>query len=181
MNEINQENPPQARVECEHHWVSEHEPNHILYWVRICSQCNQPDWDDLDREIKKLLEEKKMAAEEGSFPKNMTLAGSMDNSNHFQMRARDLVYQYAKNRLDKTDDIYERFGLSDVYVVWFCRTLGNWKALLSTNLPDGMYYEVTHDGNKGCDYLDVYKKFHNVGVLSEVEPEHAFNQSHLVP
>ena len=31
----------------------------------------------------------------------------------------------------------------DVYVVWVCKTLQNNKALLSTTLPDGMYFEVT--------------------------------------
>ena len=49
----------------------------------------------------------------------------------------------------------------DVYVTWFCKTLQNWKALLSTNVPDGVYYEVTHNGNKNETYVDVYKKWEN--------------------
>lgn len=49
----------------------------------------------------------------------------------------------------------------DVYIVWFCKTLQNWKALISTTLPDGMYYEVTYNGDKKEIYLDAYKKFEN--------------------
>lgn len=52
----------------------------------------------------------------------------------------------------------------DVYIVWFCKTLQNWKALASTNIPDGMYYEITHDGNKNKTYVDVYKKWDNFWV-----------------
>lgn len=49
----------------------------------------------------------------------------------------------------------------DVYVVWSCKTLGNNKALLSTNVPDGMYYEITYNGAKGEAYFDAYKKWEN--------------------
>lgn len=52
----------------------------------------------------------------------------------------------------------------DVYIVWFCKTLQNWKALASTNIPDGMYYEITHDGDKNKTYVDVYKKWDNFWV-----------------
>ena len=54
------------------------------------------------------------------------------------------------------------FTENEVYVVWFAKTLQNWKALASTTLPDGMYYEVTHNGDKGETYLDAYKKFDNI-------------------
>ena len=33
--------------------------------------------------------------------------------------------------------------------------------LLSTTLPDGMYYEVTYNKAKDEFYLDAYKKFEN--------------------
>ncbi len=76
-----------------------------------------------------------------------------------QELARTIVMQYANEHLDKSDDI--QIELRDVYVVWFCKTLQNWKALLSTTLPDGMYYEVTYNGDKKEAYLDAYKKFEN--------------------
>lgn len=64
------------------------------------------------------------------------------------------VKQYTTDHLDKSDD----FNDFDVYVVWYCKTIQNWKALLSTTLRDGMYYEVTYDGVNKVFYLDVYKK-----------------------
>ena len=67
------------------------------------------------------------------------------------------VREYAREHMDKSDP-----GLDfDVYVVWSCKTLQNNKALLSTSLPDGMYYECTYNGDKGEVYLDAYKKFEN--------------------
>lgn len=51
--------------------------------------------------------------------------------------------------------------LVDIYVVWSCKTLQNNKALLSTNISDGMYYEITFNGDKNELYLDAYKKQFN--------------------
>lgn len=55
----------------------------------------------------------------------------------------------------------------DVYVVWTCKTLQNNKALLSTTLPDGMYFEATYNGDKKELYLDAYKKEKNVCIKVE--------------
>ena len=49
----------------------------------------------------------------------------------------------------------------EVFIVWMCKTLQNNKALLSTTLFDGMYYEATYYGDKHEAYLDAYKKFEN--------------------
>ena len=49
-----------------------------------------------------------------------------------------------------------------MFVVWFCKTLQNSKALLSTNVSDGMYYELTYNGDKKEAYLDAYKKWQNM-------------------
>lgn len=48
-----------------------------------------------------------------------------------------------------------------IYVVWFVKVLQNWKALLSTNIPDGRYYEVTYNGDKEEAYVDTYQKILN--------------------
>ena len=71
------------------------------------------------------------------------------------------VENYVIQHLDKSNPMPE-FG---VYVVWFCYILGGWKCLVSTTLPDGMYYEVTYDKDKNSIYLDAYKKFDNVEIL----------------
>jgi hypothetical protein len=53
-------------------------------------------------------------------------------------------------------------GIEDVYIVWFCKVLQNWKALAGTHHGDGMYYEITFDGNNDLVYFDAYKKWQNV-------------------
>ena len=78
-----------------------------------------------------------------------------------------LVSDYIKEHLDKSDKIPE----FEVYIVWKCKILQNWKYLCASTLPDGMYYELTFDGDKNRWYLDAYKKFENrcitVGNLSK--------------
>lgn len=69
------------------------------------------------------------------------------------------VARYTNDHLDKTDN--KTITVNDVFVVWYCKTLQNWKALLSTTLFDGMYYELTYNGDKDELYLDAYKKFEN--------------------
>lgn len=76
-----------------------------------------------------------------------------------QEQAKRIIRDYVNAHLDKSDNI--AITEEDVYVVWFCKTLQNWKALLSTTLPDGQYYEVTFNGDKQEIYLDVYKKWEN--------------------
>lgn len=77
----------------------------------------------------------------------------------YQKIARKIVLNYANEHIDKTDNV--QITLDNVFIVWFCKTLQNWKALVSTTLPDGMYYEVTYNGDKKEVYLDAYKKFEN--------------------
>ncbi len=57
--------------------------------------------------------------------------------------------------------------LNEVYVVWFSKTLQNWKALLSTSRNDGLYFEITYDGSKNQSYVDSYIKIANVCVTDE--------------
>lgn len=75
--------------------------------------------------------------------------------------ARNMVCSFVMDRMEKTDTHFDSFNVDDVFVVWFCKVLQNWKALVSTTLPDGMYYEVTFDGDKNQVYIDSYKKFDN--------------------
>lgn len=46
----------------------------------------------------------------------------------------------------------------EAYVVSFTYVLGDWKALISTTLADGRYYEVTFNKESGSAYVDVYVK-----------------------
>ena len=72
-------------------------------------------------------------------------------------KALDIVRSYIMEHLDKSDEKPE----FDLYTVWKCKTLQNWKYMISSTLHDGMYYEVTFNGDKNEWYLDAYKKFEN--------------------
>ena len=89
--------------------------------------------------------------------------------------SKNAVRNYVINHLDKSDTVPN----FDVYIVWYCKTLQNfvwycktlqnWKALLSTTLFDGMYYELTVNGDKDEAYLDVYKKLDNNCIKIQAE------------
>lgn len=70
-----------------------------------------------------------------------------------------IIVDYVNENMDKTDAT--EIGLDDVYVVWSCKALQNHKALLSTTVSDGMYYEMTFNGDKNELYMDAYKKWEN--------------------
>lgn len=71
-----------------------------------------------------------------------------------------MVLSYFNDIIKPTNEELE-LNEDCIYVVWSCKTLQNNKALLSTTLPDGMYYEVTYDGDKDSVYFDAYKKVTN--------------------
>ena len=88
----------------------------------------------------------------------------MINKNTMKL-IKETVRDYTNEHIDKTDKM--QITVDDVYVVWFCKTLQNWKALASTTVPDGMYYELTYNGDKDEMYLDAYKKFENRCIRDE--------------
>lgn len=76
----------------------------------------------------------------------------------FISKAKRLVENYTREHIGK-NDIIPKF---DVFVVWNSYILGNIKALLSTTIRDGMYYEVTYNKEKNEIYFDAYKKQENI-------------------
>ena len=85
----------------------------------------------------------------------------------FLRKSMEIVRDYTNEHLDKTDN--KEITLDDVFIVWSCKTLQNNKALLSTTVSDGMYYEITHNGDKKEIYVDAYKKFENRCIKLEEE------------
>lgn len=85
----------------------------------------------------------------------------MSNSKFLNMCI-DEVIKYTNNHVDATDKV--KITADNVYVVWLCKTLQNNKALLSTSISDGMYYEFTYNGDKEELYMDCYKKWENICI-----------------
>ena len=93
----------------------------------------------------------------------------MFGSQEFIQKVKEEVCKYANEHLDKSDNI--QITTDDVFIVWYCKTLQNQKALASTTLFDGMYYEITFNGDKNEMYLDAYKKFENRCIKIPVEED----------
>jgi hypothetical protein len=77
----------------------------------------------------------------------------MNNPDEFLHKAKRLV----ATEVNSVD-------IDDVYIVWFCKTLGNWKALVNTDKVNGMYWEVTYNGAKKETYVDTYRKTDNRAI-----------------
>lgn len=83
----------------------------------------------------------------------------------FVKKCRQLVANYVNEHLDQSDVNDGKVDLlepAEVYMVWYSKSLQNHKGLFSTPLADGMYYEITYNGDKNELYFDAYKKFQNI-------------------
>lgn len=85
---------------------------------------------------------------------NMSDVGVLNDMDY---DALSIVAGYIKEHLDKSDPA----PYFDLFIVWKCKTLQNFKCLISSTIHDGMYYELTYNGDKQEWYLDAYKKFEN--------------------
>ena len=84
-------------------------------------------------------------------------------SQEFLLSCKQKVAEYFNRKKEKTD-ITPEMKEEDVYVVWYSKTLQNHKALLSTPISDGMYYEITYNGDRNELYFDAYKKWENICI-----------------
>lgn len=76
------------------------------------------------------------------------------NEKDFVAFCRKAVMEHVNEEIHKSDPVTEE----EVYVVWLTKVLQNNKALLGTTRPDGLYYEITYDGDKKIAYVDEYIK-----------------------
>ena len=72
--------------------------------------------------------------------------------------------EFTKLCKQKVMDFYKQsrnYKPKEIYIVWCVKVLQNNKALLSTTWPDGLYFELTYDGDKKKLYFDAYKRQEN--------------------
>ena len=93
------------------------------------------------------------------FPKEFgeSLAADLRDPDEYLKKAKLLVSHHYNSFLTKAQET----DPDDFYVVWFAKVLGNWKALVSTDVASGLYWEVTYNGNKNETYVDAYTKQEN--------------------
>ena len=85
------------------------------------------------------------------------------DSYKLMVACKNIILDYIKNEKEITDKKI-KINIEDVYVVWSVKVLQNNKFLMSTTSPDGLYYELTYNGDKEEVYVDVYKKWKNYVV-----------------
>lgn len=95
------------------------------------------------------------------------------SSEEFMKLAKAKVYEMALASLCPTDDVV--FTIDNVYIVTHAFILKNQKAMVSTTLTDGKYYEVTYNEAKSEMYVDQYVKVQNktysfMELMSKTEP-----------
>ena len=81
----------------------------------------------------------------------------------FLLLVKQSIADYFNSQSDSTDK-NGTITTDNVFIVWYCKALQNSKALASTTVSDGMYYECTYNGDKHEMYVDAYKKWQNVVV-----------------
>ena len=84
----------------------------------------------------------------------------------FMKKCKEIVVDYFNSQADLTDK-NGKITKDDTFIVWAVKTLQNNKALASTKVSDGMYYELTYNGDKKEIYVDAYKKCKNFVVKVE--------------
>lgn len=138
-----------------------------IQWMLFAERLYQADdpieyiLDNLETMYAKLMkEETKMPTKFAEEIKTVTLT-PIDNDHMLKMAKAAVVAWYNEHNAPAT------IGMEDVYIAWFCKVLQNWKALAGTHHSDGMYYEVTYDGDKDAAYVDAYKKWQNVSMRGE--------------
>jgi len=72
----------------------------------------------------------------------------------------DEFLKLAKKYIVKDFYCFNDFDIdeSQVLLIWFCKTIQNWKAIFTTNVLDGKIFEVTYNGDKNEIYIDEYVK-----------------------
>lgn len=73
-------------------------------------------------------------------------------------KAVSIAKQYIHDHLKDTE------AVPTIFVVWKVTVLQNYKCLIATTLPHGMYIELTYDGDEAEWYMDVYRKAENVVI-----------------
>ena len=95
-----------------------------------------------------------------SLSKQYNTGKTMGNQ-EFESRATSIVRNWY--------NVHVPMAPTEIYVVWMAKVLQNNKAMISSNLSDGRYFEVTWDGGRECFYLDVYSKVENQALNIEGE------------
>ena len=82
---------------------------------------------------------------------------------HFESVCQKKLLEWYREHKPETE-----ITAADIFTVWLCKTLQNYKCLVSTSISgDGIYAEYTFNGDKQELYEDVYGKITNRKITEE--------------
>lgn len=61
----------------------------------------------------------------------------------------------------------ENYKIEELHLVWFSKTLQNFKCCICDLKSNNRYYECTYNGNKKELYVDIYDKVYNTKVTAD--------------
>ena len=85
---------------------------------------------------------------------------NIKDTKHFQ----EVCFEKAKEYFQEQSG--QPFECEKISVVWYCKTLQNFKCLIfAYSNGKGLYFEFTFNGDKGELYMDVYTKIKNECIV----------------
>lgn len=82
------------------------------------------------------------------------IIGDFFTSDDFLNNVKAIVLRIIQDQLDPSDK--RTVTIDDIYVVSYSFVMEEQKAMISTTLPDGKYYECTYDKLKHMIYVTTY-------------------------
>lgn len=99
-----------------------------------------------------------------STPSPADIAPRVVASDPMTIAKRVVVANFNEHRKSRT---VPELQMKDVFIVWFTKTLMNWKAIIASSQAKGLFWEVSYNGVRKEIYLDVYTKINNVKISME--------------
>lgn len=77
-------------------------------------------------------------------------------SYEFEVKCKNAIIEILGN-----EPYNEEYTIKDIHLVWFSKSLKNFKGLFIDNGKNNRYYECTYNGEKDELYIDLYRKTDN--------------------
>lgn len=89
---------------------------------------------------------------------------NLDPDRFLRAAKRLVVDNYNRHYNPDTDT---ELTVGDVYIVWFAKALGNWRAIVSSNVARGLLYDVSYNGHRAEATIDVFRRINVTKVAIE--------------
>jgi len=110
-------------------------------------------------DFKEVLQNIKQAVDEKLEEEGVDTKSGPDPDRFLKLARQIAVNNYNENKTGRS-----KLKADNVHIVWYSKTLSNWKAIIASPIVRNVLWEVTYNGYKKEAYVDAYKKTGNVKV-----------------